>query len=268
MASMNHYERVGVEREADFSAIKKAYFKSVKLCHPDLFGGDREKEEEFKLLVAAFDVLSDPVKRQSYDASLGLEERKTARGDAAFTPSAYDGQSIMDTPADDTLEEFIVGNNLPPNATLATLFLDLERTEVFMAFREGKNHFFDRHFTYAKASFGKAIKLSPCNILYHYYYARTCAILGDFAAAAYHYRTAVRLGDARRPQQHLVRIRAELEAAYQGKNPFIHSLLSLFRKKRPTIYVPEEQRMIEQANRCIGRILAESKDKERKKLKS
>ena len=59
-ANQNHYKVLGVETDCDFASIKKAYYRRVKECHPDLFGGSKSKEEEFKFLVLAFDVLSDP----------------------------------------------------------------------------------------------------------------------------------------------------------------------------------------------------------------
>jgi DnaJ family protein A protein 2 len=57
------YNIVGVEKNADAQTIKKAYRKKAMTEHPDK-GGDPEK---FKDLSAAYDVLSDPKKRERYD---------------------------------------------------------------------------------------------------------------------------------------------------------------------------------------------------------
>lgn len=60
---MNPYETLGVERQADASAIKKAYRKLASKHHPDR-GGDAE---QFKKVQEAYDTLSDPQKRQMFD---------------------------------------------------------------------------------------------------------------------------------------------------------------------------------------------------------
>lgn len=62
------YETLGIEKEADASAIKKAYRKLAIKHHPDK-GGD---EHKFKEISAAYEILSDPEKRQKYD-KYGLE---------------------------------------------------------------------------------------------------------------------------------------------------------------------------------------------------
>ena len=42
---MNHYEILGITRECEFSALKKAYYKRARECHPDRFGNAPEKAE-------------------------------------------------------------------------------------------------------------------------------------------------------------------------------------------------------------------------------
>src|SRR5690606_1657526 len=67
------YEVLSVESTADFTAIKKAYYLRAKQCHPDRHDGDPEMERQFKVVVAAFDVLSDPEKRQGYDMHMATQ---------------------------------------------------------------------------------------------------------------------------------------------------------------------------------------------------
>jgi len=61
------YEVLGVERDATIDALKKAYRKLALQYHPDRNSGDPEAEEMFKEATQAYEVLSDPNKRESYD---------------------------------------------------------------------------------------------------------------------------------------------------------------------------------------------------------
>ena len=58
-----YYELLGVDKKAQLKDIKKAYHKLALKEHPDK-GGDPEK---FKLITAAYEVLSDKEKRDIYD---------------------------------------------------------------------------------------------------------------------------------------------------------------------------------------------------------
>lgn len=64
---MNYYEILGVDKNADQSAIKKAYRDLVKVHHPDVGGSD----DRFKQISEAYETLSDPNKRQEYDFTQG-----------------------------------------------------------------------------------------------------------------------------------------------------------------------------------------------------
>lgn len=63
----DYYEVLGVTRNADSAAIKKAYRKLAKKYHPDSNEGNARAEERFKEITEAYDVLSDEKKRKLYD---------------------------------------------------------------------------------------------------------------------------------------------------------------------------------------------------------
>lgn len=63
----DYYEVLGVDKNADDAALKKAYRALAKKYHPDMNPGDKEAEAKFKEASEAYAVLSDPEKRQQYD---------------------------------------------------------------------------------------------------------------------------------------------------------------------------------------------------------
>lgn len=67
MAKRDYYEVLGVDKNASADEIKKAYRKKAIQYHPDKNPGDKNAEEKFKEAAEAYDVLSDPQKRQRYD---------------------------------------------------------------------------------------------------------------------------------------------------------------------------------------------------------
>ena len=67
MSQRDFYDILGVSRNAGIDEIKKAYRKLAVKYHPDKNPNDKEAEEKFKEISAAFDVLKDPDKRAKYD---------------------------------------------------------------------------------------------------------------------------------------------------------------------------------------------------------
>ncbi len=64
---LDYYEILEVRRDASSAEIKKAYRKLALKYHPDRNQGQKEAEEKFKLVNEAYQVLSDPKKREIYD---------------------------------------------------------------------------------------------------------------------------------------------------------------------------------------------------------
>jgi DnaJ-class molecular chaperone len=79
----DYYALLGVSRDADFPAIKRAYRRLALRYHPDRRGGDPSAAEAFRLVAEAYRVLRDPDKRGIYDrfGGTGLSIREGAAAD-------------------------------------------------------------------------------------------------------------------------------------------------------------------------------------------
>src|SRR5919198_5686848 len=80
----DYYELLQVPRHADARTIKDAYRRLARQFHPDS-NKSRIAAEHMKLLNAAYDTLSDPLKRRQYDERLELEAQYGTPHDA-FDP--------------------------------------------------------------------------------------------------------------------------------------------------------------------------------------
>jgi molecular chaperone DnaJ len=66
-ATQDYYEILGVPRDADDTTIKKAFRRLARELHPDVNAEDPDAEEKFKQAAEAYEVLSDPERRATYD---------------------------------------------------------------------------------------------------------------------------------------------------------------------------------------------------------
>src|SRR5436305_9031983 len=90
----DYYELLGVSRKAGAKDIRAAFRKLARKYHPDLNPGDKAAEGRFKQLQEAYDVLSDPKKRQMYDQQGFYSDSGFAAGGGAGQPNQGPGMGF------------------------------------------------------------------------------------------------------------------------------------------------------------------------------
>ena len=95
-AKRDYYEVLGVGRDADDAAIKKAYRALAKKYHPDMNPGDKEAEKKFKEASEAYAVLSDAEKRRQYDQFGHAAFEGGAGGAGGFGGFDFNGADFSD----------------------------------------------------------------------------------------------------------------------------------------------------------------------------
>ena len=91
----DYYEVLGVGKDADEAALKKAYRKVAKKYHPDVNPGDAEAEKKFKEASEAYAVLSDSEKRRQYD-QFGHAAFEGGAGGGGFGGFDFSGADFSD----------------------------------------------------------------------------------------------------------------------------------------------------------------------------
>ena len=95
MEYKDYYKTLGVEKNADQYAIKKAYRKLARQYHPDINPNNQAAEDKFKEVNEAYEVLSDPEKRKQYD-QFGADWQRyqqTGANGSGFDWSQYANQN-------------------------------------------------------------------------------------------------------------------------------------------------------------------------------
>jgi curved DNA-binding protein len=95
VAFQDYYETLGVPRDATGEQIRSAYRKLARRYHPDI-NKDDGAEERFKKVAEAYEVLSDPEKRERYDR-LGANWR---HGDDVSGAAGFNGSRAGPSPGD------------------------------------------------------------------------------------------------------------------------------------------------------------------------
>lgn len=90
--AIDYYALLGIERDAGPEEIKRAYRRLARELHPDV-NPDPETQDRFKEVTAAYEVLSDPQKRQMYD--MGGDPLRAGSAGGGFG-GGFDFGDIMD----------------------------------------------------------------------------------------------------------------------------------------------------------------------------
>jgi molecular chaperone DnaJ len=124
MTASTHYDALGVEHDASDKDIKTAYRKLALKLHPDKCAADKkdEYEAEFKKVSVAYDVLSNPKKRQEYDMQLqgggdgmngqsihDLFKNMNMQGSNIFNFFNSNGGDILSVHVNLSLEDVVMG---------------------------------------------------------------------------------------------------------------------------------------------------------------
>jgi curved DNA-binding protein CbpA len=85
---LDHYQLLGIPRNAGLRQIKTAYRNLAKRCHPDRNQGSEAAAELFRQANLAYRVLSNPAQRRRYDQELARQQTTPPTSSAAKMPSA------------------------------------------------------------------------------------------------------------------------------------------------------------------------------------
>ncbi len=109
---MTHYDVLGVPRDADAAAVRRAYLDLARRHHPDRGGGDAEA---MRAVNEAWATLGDPVKRRRYD--LGVAAPPSPTTGPTGGPVGEDRRDLEDDLADDRP----FGTGVPPSGWFAVV---------------------------------------------------------------------------------------------------------------------------------------------------
>ena len=151
----NHYEILGLPRNATPAQIKKKYREMVRKFHPDVAKDKDTAHRLFLQINESYEVLSDPARRKAYDETLDLEAQIAARRASKAQSASTSGQQSRTT-----------YSGQQPRTT------QRQGVTVTQLLKDAQFAFIQRRPNHARELCKQVLKLDPRN-------ARAHAIIGD-----------------------------------------------------------------------------------------
>lgn len=223
----NHYQVLGVPRNASLDNIKKAYKTLAKKYHPDVNPGSKFYEDHFKKVTAAYAILSDPAKRQQYDVKLYHAERPAQPRPAPPRPAQQ--QRPKRPAAAQSQATFSFNMSIPSKQNLIVI-------GVLVLFIIG-----------GYTLFNVMNRLASDN---HYELGLESEKNKDYAGAMYYYQQGIEMDNSNyKIQEHLadvlVHARPEFKESYQNAAYLYASVLQHTKENKDTLLYKLSQCYIE-----------------------
>ncbi|CAD8090629.1 unnamed protein product [Paramecium sonneborni] len=90
------YQKLGVQPSDSIDTIKSAYIKLAKIYHPDV--NLEQKEQEFKEITNAYNILKDPAKRKLYDLSIDFQQNSRSESNYGSNNESYQEKQYHNNP--------------------------------------------------------------------------------------------------------------------------------------------------------------------------
>jgi len=90
-ATKDYYHILGIKRSATADEIRKSYRRLARKLHPDVNPNNKAAEEKFKDVQEAYDILSEPKKREFYDRAGFFSDQAFQHGAEAYAPGPEPG---------------------------------------------------------------------------------------------------------------------------------------------------------------------------------